>query len=555
MATTRKRIGDLLVDAGVITPDQLQQALHQQKEMKKRLGDVLISEGYISQQQFIEVLEFQLGIPHVQLFRQKIEPKIIALIPQKMATLHGVLPLRVDGGKLILAMSDPLDYFAIDEIRIATGMRVDPVIASKDELTRAINRYYGLQETIEQISQTLQAKEVDYDLPRQDDDSPVVKTVNQMITQAVQLGASDIHLDPQEDSFRIRYRVDGVMRTERTLPPNMHGVITARIKIMADMNVAERRLPQDGRVEQEVDYRKIDIRISTLPTIHGEKVVMRILDLGSTLTEVDKLAFSPRNEEAFLRSIEASYGVVLITGPTGSGKTTTLYSALSHLNHEDVNIITIEDPVEYQLEGINQVQVNHVTDLSFARGLRAILRQDPNIIMVGEIRDYDTAEIAIRAAMTGHLVMSTLHTNNAVNSISRLIDMGVEPFLISSAVNAIVAQRLVRLNCPSCTASYEPSRDERELLQRYEIEATQLHKGQGCSECGRTGYRGRLAIHEVLVMDDELRSMILSRRSDSDYHRHALARGLVPMIVDGLRKAADGKTTISEIFRVISKED
>ena len=555
MATTRKRIGDLLVDAGVITPDQLQQALHQQKEMKKRLGDVLISEGYISQQQFIEVLEFQLGIPHVQLFRQKIEPKIIALIPQKLATMHGVLPLRVDGGKLILAMSDPLDYFAIDEIRIATGMRVDPVIASKDELTRAINRHYGLQETIEQISQTLQAKEVDYELPRQDDDSPVVKTVNQMITQAVQLGASDIHLDPQEDSFRIRYRVDGVMRTERTLPPNMHGVITARIKIMADMNVAERRLPQDGRVEQEVDYRKIDIRISTLPTIHGEKVVMRILDLGSTLTEVNKLAFSPRNEEAFLRSIEASYGVVLITGPTGSGKTTTLYSALSHLNNEDVNIITIEDPVEYQLEGINQVQVNHVTDLSFARGLRAILRQDPNIIMVGEIRDYNTAEIAIRAAMTGHLVMSTLHTNNAVNSISRLIDMGIEPFLISSAVNAIVAQRLVRLNCPSCTASYEPSMDEQELLQRYEIETTQLHKGQGCSECGRTGYRGRLAIHEVLVMDDELRSMILTKRSDSDYYRHSLARGLVPMIVDGLHKAAAGKTTISEIFRVISKED
>lgn len=555
MVTTRKRIGDLLVDAGVITPDQLQQALTQQQEMKKRLGDVLISEGYISQQQFIEVLEFQLGIPHVQLFRQKIEPKVISLIPQKLATLYGVLPLRVDGGKLILAMADPLDYFAIDEIRIATGMRVDPVIASKEELARAINRHYGLQETIEQISQTLQSKEIDYDLPRQDDDSPVVKTVNQMITQAVQLGASDIHLDPQEDSFRIRYRVDGVMRTERTLPPNMHGVITARIKIMADMNVAERRLPQDGRVEQEVDYRKIDIRISTLPTIHGEKVVMRILDLGSTLTEVDKLAFSPRNQDAFLRSIETSYGVVLITGPTGSGKTTTLYSALSHLNHEDVNIITIEDPVEYQLEGINQVQVNHVTDLSFARGLRAILRQDPNIIMVGEIRDYDTAEIAIRAAMTGHLVLSTLHTNNAVNSISRLIDMGIEPFLISSAVNAIVAQRLVRLNCPSCSAPYEPSDDERELLQRYEIETTRLYKGQGCSECGRTGYRGRLAIHEVLVMDDELRSMILTKRSDSEYYRHALAGGLVPMIVDGLNKAAEGKTTISEIFRVISKED
>ncbi|GBF73382.1 hypothetical protein PA598K_01669 [Paenibacillus sp. 598K] len=554
MATTRKRIGDLLVDAGVITPQQLQQALQQQTEMKKRLGDVLISEGYISQQQFIEVLEFQLGIPHVQLFRHKIDPKIISLIPQKLATLHNVLPLRVDGGKLILAMADPLDYYAIDEVRIATGMRVDPVIASRDELLRAISRYYGLQETIDQISQTLQSREVEYELPRQDDDSPVVKTVNQMITQAVLQGASDIHLDPQEDSFRIRYRVDGVMRTERTLPPNMHGVITARIKIMANMNVAERRLPQDGRVEQEVDYRKIDLRISTLPTIHGEKVVMRILDLGSTLTEVDKLAFSKRNEEAFLRSIEAAHGVVLITGPTGSGKTTTLYSALSHLNREDVNIVTIEDPVEYQLEGINQVQVNPVTDLSFARGLRAILRQDPNIIMVGEIRDQETAEIAIRAAMTGHLVMSTLHTNHAVNAVSRLIDMGIEPFLIASAVNAVIAQRLARMNCPACTAPYEPGEDERAILRQHAIDASVLYRGQGCSECGRTGYRGRLAVQEVLVLDDELRSMVLAKRSDREYYRYALAQGLVPMLVDGLRKAAEGKTTISEIYRVVGEE-
>lgn len=552
----RKRIGDLLVEAGLLTQEQLSTALQEQRETNMRLGEFLINRSYITEQQLIEVLEFQLGIPHIQLYRQKIEPKVINLIPQRLAEQHQVLPVRTEGNKLIVAMADPLDYFAIDELRMITGLRIEPTIAARDELQRAIKRYYGLQESVEQISQILQNRETEDMKPQanEEEDSPVVKTVNQIIIQAVQIGASDIHIDPQEDSLRIRYRVDGVMRTERSLPPHMQSVIVARIKIMANLNVAERRLPQDGRVEMDIEFRKVDIRISTLPTIHGEKVVMRVLDLGNALKDIEKLGLSEHNYELFMKGIQSAHGVVLITGPTGSGKTTTLYSALSKLNHEDVNIITIEDPVEYQLQGINQVQVNSVTGLNFARGLRAILRQDPNIVMIGEIRDVETAEIAVRAAMTGHMVLSTLHTNSAVNAITRLIDMGVEPFLVSSSVNSIVAQRLVRRICPSCAVEYSPSEEERMLFKTYGLEARELKKGRGCAECGRSGYRGRLAIHEILTLDDTLRSMILQKRSDSDYRAYAVQQTYIPLAKDGLAKAAAGHTTTSEIFRVIGNE-
>ncbi|MDF2960948.1 MAG: type secretion system protein [Paenibacillus sp.] len=551
----RKRIGDLLVEAGLLSGEQLQNVLKEQRETKLRLGEFLIDRRYITEQQLIEVLEFQLGIPHIQLFRQKIETKVINIIPQRLAEQHQVLPIRTEGNKLVVAMADPLDYFAIDELRMSTGLRIEPTIAAREELQRAIKRYYGLQESVDQISQILQSRETEEVKPQQEEeDSPVVKTVNQIIIQAVQVGASDIHLDPQEDSFRIRYRVDGVMRTERTLPPHMQSVIIARIKIMANLNVAERRLPQDGRVEMDIEFRKIDIRISTLPTIHGEKVVMRVLDMGNTLTEIEKLSFSEHNYRLFTKGIQNAHGVVLITGPTGSGKTTTLYSALSRLNNEDVNIITVEDPVEYQLQGINQVQVNNVTGLTFARGLRSILRQDPNIVMIGEIRDAETAEIAVRAAMTGHLVLSTLHTNSAVNAITRLVDMGVEPFLISSSVHCIIAQRLVRKICPSCAVDYTPSHDELQLLTEHGLEAGSLKRGQGCEECGRTGYRGRMAIHEVLVIDDTLRSMILQKRSDSDYRNYALEHSLIPMQLDGLKKVVAGYTTVSEIYRVTMRD-
>lgn len=550
MAALKKRIGDLLLDSGVISETQLREALDKQRETRQRLGDVLIQLQFITQQQFIEALEFQLGIPHVQLYRYKINPKVVGLLSQRLADQHCVMPLRMEGSKLVLAMADPLDYYAIDEIRAATGLRIETVIASKDELLTVIRRYYGLQDTIDQISQNLQQRDMDEENAIKDEDSPVVKTVNGMIAQAVQVGASDIHLDPQDDSFRIRYRVDGVMRTERSLPPGMQGIIAARIKIMANLNVAERRLPQDGRVELEIDYRKIDIRVSTLPTIHGEKVVIRVLDLGNSLADISKLAFAPRNLEAFRGSIEMAHGVVLITGPTGSGKSTTLYSALAHLNRDDVNIVTVEDPVEYQMSGINQVQVNPASGLTFARGLRAILRQDPNIIMLGEIRDSETAEISVRAAMTGHLVLSTLNTNSAVGSISRLMDMGVEPFLLSSSVNCIVSQRLVRRICSHCAESYIPSGRETELLRMHGLSAANLKRGAGCGECGRTGYRGRLAIHEVLVVDNEFRAMMMAKSSDHDYYEYAVRQGMIPIVKDGLLKAIEGSTTMTEVFRV-----
>lgn len=551
----RKRIGDLLVEAGVLTEENLQKALAQQKQLNMKLGDVLITQRYISEQQFIEVLEFQLGIPHVQLFRQKIDSKVIHIIPQKLAEQHTVLPLRAEGNKLIVAMADPLDYFALDELRMSTGYRVEPAIASKEELQRAIKRYYGLQESVEQIMQNLQDQEVDPAPQRsqEEEDSPVVKTVNQLILQAVQVGASDIHIDPQEDGLRVRYRVDGVMRTERTLPPHMQSVIVARIKIMANLNVAERRVPQDGRVEMDVEYRKVDIRISILPTVHGEKIVMRILDLSASLKEMDKLDFSEHNMKKLETAITSAYGIVLITGPTGSGKTTTLYSALNRLNDEEVNIITVEDPVEYQLHGINQVQVSSGTGLSFSNGLRSILRQDPNIIMVGEIRDADTAEIAVRAAMTGHLVLSTLHTNSAVNSITRLIDMGVEPFLVASALTCVVAQRLVRKICVHCAEDVVPLEEERNLLAEYGFTVHTVKRGKGCAECARTGYKGRMGIHEVLTADDHLKGMILQRRSDSEYRQYAVEQGMVTMFVDGLEKVVHGQTTLEEVLRVTSK--
>ena len=551
----RKRIGDLLVESGILSEEHLQKALKEQQELDMRLGDVLISRGYITEQQLIEVLEFQLGIPHVKLYRQKIDPKIIQLIPQKLAEQHNVLPVNTHGNKLMVAMADPLDYFAIDELRMSTGYRIEPAIASKDELMRAINRYYGLQDSVDQIMQHLQpTDDTGQSVSEEDEHSPVVKTVNQIIAQAVQYGASDIHIDPQEDSIRIRYRVDGVMRTERTFPSHMQSVLVARLKIMANLNVAERRLPQDGRVELEIEFRKIDLRISILPTIHGEKVVMRILDLSNALTEIDQLGFSEYNAALFQQGIETPYGTVLITGPTGSGKTTTLYSALAKLNDDEVNIITIEDPVEYQMRGINQVQVNQVTGMSFARGLRSMLRQDPNIVMVGEIRDSETAEIAIRAAMTGHLVLSTLHTNHAVNAITRLIDMGIEPFLISSSLTCVVAQRLVRRVCNTCAEGYEPLDEEKRLLEQHGLVNLSLRKGKGCIACAQTGYKGRLAIHEVLPIDDTLRSMILQKRSDNEYKQQALQNGLIPMLEDGLAKVAVGLTTITEVLRVTSRD-
>ncbi|MCX7571389.1 ATPase, T2SS/T4P/T4SS family [Tumebacillus sp. DT12] len=549
----RKRIGDLLIDAGLINDGQLQEALAVQKTGKEKLGDVFLNMGIITEQQLFDALEVQLGIPHVQLHRYKIEQGLLSIIPERLANLYKVLPLKKEGNRLTVAMVDPLDYFAIDDLRMSTGFLVEPAIASKDELLRAINRYYGLQESVEEIMQNL-PQEFEGDREIIDEDAPVVRMVNQIIQQAVMQRASDIHLDPQTDGIRVRYRIDGVMRTERVLPKHMQGVIAARLKILAHLNIAERRAPQDGRFHMDVDLRTVDVRVATLPTAHGEKIVMRVLDAKMNINDMEKLGFERDNLDRFHKMIRHTHGIVLLTGPTGSGKTSTLYAALNRLNTDEVNIVTVEDPIEYQVDGVNQVQVNPTTGLTFAAGLRAILRQDPNVIMVGEIRDVETAEIAVRAALTGHLVFSTLHTNDAVASITRLIDMGIEPFLVASAIVGVVGQRLVRRVCPECAAPYTPRPEELRMLDARGLSAEGLLVGTGCPSCNRTGYRGRVAVQEVLVLDDALRRMVMDKRPDAEYRAHAIRGGMRTMLDDGLVKVANGVTTFAEVFRTTMSE-
>lgn len=516
----------------------------------------MLAQGVLTEHQLIEVLEFQLGIPHVTLSRFQIDAKLSQVIPEQMARRYQVLPIRVDGRKLMVAMADPLDLFIIDDLRMSTGFTIEPAIISRGELQRGIARLYGLQDSMNEMFKDLGAGTAQIEVEDaviQGEDSPVVRLVQQMIEQAVRLGASDIHVDPMETQLAIRYRIDGQLRNERTIPKSMQGVIIARLKILGNLNIAERRLPQDGRIKMLVDGQTIDIRLSSLPTVHGEKIVMRLLDLAEGVKGLDKLGMTEQTLSLFRRMIEKQHGMVLLTGPTGSGKTTTLYSALQHLNREETNIITVEDPVEYTLDGVNQMQVHPAAGLTFARGLRSILRQDPNIIMVGEIRDLETAEIAIRASLTGHLVFSTLHTNDAVSTVVRLRDMGIEPYLIASSLIGIVAQRLVRCICPDCKTAYTPDRQEMIYLERLGIQTDKLYRGNGCGTCGKTGYRGRMAVHEALLISDDLRTAIVEGRSIHELRRMAKEQGMTPLFADGIQKALEGQTTLQEIIREVEE--
>lgn len=549
MKMLKKKLGDLLFESGLISQEQLQQALTEQNKSKRKLGDVLIAQGFITEQQLIEVLELQLGIPHVSLFKYQIDPAITQIIPESMAKRYQVLPFMKDGSKLTVAMVDPLDYFAIEDLRMTTGFRIEPAISSRDELQRAIAHYYGLRDSMSLMMGELPTQDEIEETEITDEASPIVRLVNQMIQQAVHLKASDIHVDPGENDVVIRYRIDGVLRTERHIPKQMQGFITARLKIMAKLNIAERRLPQDGRIKLQFDLKMVDIRVSSLPTMHGEKIVLRLLDLSTGVKPVEQLGFNRKNAVWFREMIEQPYGILLITGPTGSGKTTTLYSALNLLNTESSNVITIEDPVEYQLEGVNQVQVNPSIGLTFAAGLRSILRQDPNIVMVGEIRDDETAEIAVRASLTGHLVLSTIHTNDAVSTVMRLRDMGIEPYLIASSLIGIVAQRLVRRICSDCKESYTPTDQEQIVLQTHGLDVQVLHRGKGCGNCNKTGYRGRVAIQEVLKIDQNLRRIITEGAAIEAIREAAQAQDMVTLMVDGLHKVTEGVTTIQEVMR------
>ena len=548
MAQTRKRLGDLLVEAGLITEDQLQVAL-KEKSQSQKLGDVLLQKGYITEQQLIEVLEFQLGIPHVSLYRYPFDSNIFSLITEDTAKRNLIIPLKKEGEKLYVAMADPMDFYAIDDLRLATGFQIEPAIATKDDILRAIAKHYTDEDGLEELMVDLN-RNMNDEQETVDQDSPVVRLVNQLLSNAVTHKASDIHIDPQEKKLVVRYRVDGVLRLEKVLPKNMQNVLIARIKIMAKLDITEHRIPQDGRIKVNLGHHPVDLRVSTLPTIFGEKIVLRILDLGNKLNDLKQLGFNKLNLQRFESMISRPNGIVLITGPTGSGKSSTLYAALNQLNTEEVNVITIEDPVEFQLEGVNQIQVNSNVGMTFATGLRSILRQDPNVIMVGEIRDKDTVEVAIRASLTGHLVLSTIHTNDSLGTITRLIDMGVEPFLVASSLSGIMAQRLVRKVCRDCAEKHDPSKPEMEIFAKRGMKIESISRGRGCTSCNMTGYKGRIALQEILVINDEMRKLIMNGEPLNKLREVAVKYKTIFLMDDGLLKVKQGLTTTEEILRV-----
>ncbi|WP_042345579.1 GspE/PulE family protein [Bacillus massiliigorillae] len=548
MAPTKKRLGDILVEAGMITPEQLESAL-KEKSPKQKLGDVLLQKGLITEHQLIEVLELQLGIPLVSLYSYPFDTKLFHLVPKEVAKRNVLIPLKKDHDKLLVAMSDPLDFYAIDDLRMSTGFEIERAIASKDEIIQSINKYYDEDEGLQELLGENTGEEQIVEEIVTEQDAPLVRLVNQLIANAVAQKASDIHIDPHENKVVVRYRVDGILRVERVFPKHLQSLLTARIKILANLDITEHRVPQDGRIKQVFELYPVDLRVSTLPMIYGEKIVLRILDLSSTLTNIHKLGLNKINLQRFQSLIEQPTGIVLITGPTGSGKSTTLYSALNKLNSDEVNIITVEDPVEYQMEGVNQIQVNPTVGMTFATGLRSILRQDPNIIMVGEIRDKETVEIAIRASLTGHLVLSTIHTNDSLSAVTRLIDMGVEPFLIASSLSGIVAQRLVRKVCRDCAEEHEPMKREHEIFAKRGMKIEKVKRGKGCSSCNMTGYKGRMAIHEILVINEEMRRVIINGESFTKLRELAIKNKTIFLIDDGLLKVKQGLTTTEEILR------
>lgn len=549
MAENKQRLGDLLVETNMLTEESLKYAL-KKKASNERLGDVLIRENLLSEQTLIEVLEFQLGIPHVNLSQFSIDMSVIKLVSKDIAKRYLLIPLRKDKNSLFVAMADPMDYFAIEELRMSTGFKIEPCIATKQELHKAISRYYDQQESVDAALSDLVAEGDGNDVDIVTEDSPIVLLVNQIINDAVAQEASDIHFDPQNNEFRIRFRIDGMLRVERILPKSMEKMIIARIKIMGHLNITENRLPQDGRVQINDKINMIDIRLSTLPTIFGEKVVMRILNTKNAKLGIEEIDLSSDNLKKFQQLIKRPNGILLITGPTGSGKSSTLSAALNAMNEESLNIITVEDPVEYQLDRVNQIQVREEIGLTFAVGLRAILRQDPDIVMVGEIRDPETAEIATRASLTGHLVLSTLHTNSAIESIARLKDMGIESYLITSSLAGIVAQRLVRRICKDCAKKRLITATEEIILQKNNLKAHYLVAGVGCPTCNNSGYKGRFAIQEVLVIDANLKQLILQEVGPSELLEQAQRDGFKTLMVDGLEKVLEGLTTVEEVVRV-----
>ena len=556
MSMQKKRLGEILIESQEISQEQLDNALAKQKTVDKRLGEILIDLGYITERKMLKTLEKQLAVPYIFLSDLEIMPEAIASVPIFLAERYNLVPIKKDGQRLTIAMNDPTNFYAIDDVRMVSGCDISLVLAERQDIANAINHFYGVSGRVGGAVNMLNSEQfapVVQKVEEQDSDAPVIKIVNSIIEQAVRERASDIHIEPEDDETRVRFRVDGVLRSAITLPRASIAAIVSRVKIMAEMDIAEKRVPQDGRINIEVNGRSIDLRISTLPTIVGEKVVMRILDKNLSSVAIEDLKFSEENLRIYKGLYSSPHGIVLMTGPTGSGKSTTLYSTLTELNSIEKNIITVEDPVEYRVAGINQVPVNNKAGLTFATGLRSILRQDPNIVMVGEIRDVETARISIHAALTGHLVFSTLHTNDSAGAITRLIDMGVEPFLVASALRGVVAQRLVRCICPNCKKEYLAAPEERAYLGLSDHEGeVKLYQGEGCGKCNFTGYTGRMALHEVLPIVPEMKNLILKNGSETEIFAIARKYGTTSVKEDGIAKVLQGKTTLSELLRVAS---
>lgn len=554
MSKTPKKLGNLLISGNKISQKQLEEALKMQRATGNKLGEELVDKGYLTEEDIIEVLEFQMGIPHVDLEKYFIDPDVVNLVSETLARKYILIPIKKNRGSLTVAMADPLNLFAIDDVKIATGLDVTPVISIRKDILDSIEQYFGkksAEKAIEDLKDQYNIEldsNLDDELLNEINNAPVVRLVNSFIKQAISAKASDIHIEPYEDRIRIRFRIDATLQEIMSPSKNTHSAITTRIKIISKMDIAERRLPQDGRVEMNIDGRSIDLRVSSLPTVYGEKIVIRILDRTSTIMTKKSLGFTENNLKRFNNLLSYPNGILLVTGPTGSGKTTTLYAALQELNSIGKNIITLEDPVEYRLDGINQVQINPKSGLTFSSGLRSILRQDPDIIMVGEIRDEETARLAIRAAITGHLVISTMHTNDAASTVSRLVDMGIEPYLVASSVMGVVAQRLVRKICDSCKTEYISEKKEEDILNIYE--PIKLYKGKGCSKCYNTGYKGRTSIHEVLEVDKNMRQNINNNNSIDDLKELAKANGMISLYENNKDLVVKGITSINELLKV-----
>ena len=554
MAIKRKYLGELLIDLGIITRAQLEECLAEQKKTGERLGKILKEKEYISEQQLMEVMEYQLGIPFVNLDTVVLSPKLSKYIPVSLARKHKMVPVMLQNNKLYLAMDDAVDFIALEDARVVSGLDVLPMIASEHAIESAINKLYGNEYAETVIKELSEENNEDIDegleLTTNVSNAPIVRLVNSIFEQAAKSKASDIHVEPTEKNVRVRMRIDGQLLSMLTIPKKAQSAVLTRLKIIGNMDIAEKRLPQDGRYRLSYHGNEIDVRMSSLPTVHGEKIVMRLLDKNNFLFTKEKLGFSQENIKKFNALIQNPHGVILITGPTGSGKSTTLYTMLNELNNSTQNIITVEDPVEYTIGGINQVQVNSKAGLDFSSGLRSILRQDPDIIMIGEIRDQETVNIAIRAAITGHLVLSTIHTNDAPGTISRLVDMGIPSYMLAASLVGILSQRLVKKICPYCKTKYTPSKYELNAAGLPASYDKDIYIGKGCSNCNNSGYSGRVAVLEILVIDRELRDKITNNATIDDIRDYAISKQKMSTISsECIALMEKGETSIQEVIK------